>query len=387
MTLGAAHRRRPGPRAGCLAAPARRHADTLGVAGDIDVDATDPLVAPGPAVEPDRSQLVPLERLAVPHPLSGEQGANRAPAFPYIAAQHDLATVRAYLNRYASQGATQRAYRRELERFLLWAIVERGVALSSLLVEDCDAYKAFLAAPADAFCGPPASRASGRWRPFAPRGLSLESQLYAVRTLRAAFEWLVKVRYLAGNPCAAVTDPKPVKRARKLQIERALPFDLWVRASLAAWCDGAGPAAPRWRAARALLLLMGDAGLRIAEAAAVARPALELHPADGEIPATGELRVIGKGNKERFVPIGAACVDALRAQWRDRGHDFDGPGTSASPGLPLIAPLVITPTPRARANSRPTASRQMTRRRAAPAAIRCTAREAWCAGPSRSSRI
>ncbi|WP_232430248.1 hypothetical protein [Burkholderia ubonensis] len=55
---------------------------------------------------------------------------------------------------------------------------------------------------------------------------------------------------------------------RKLQIERALPFDLWAstRANLAAWSDGSGPAAPRWRTARALLLLMGDAGLRIAEA-------------------------------------------------------------------------------------------------------------------------
>ncbi|WP_415858348.1 tyrosine-type recombinase/integrase [Burkholderia ubonensis] len=129
-------------------------------------------------------------------------------------------------NRYASQGAPQRAYRRALERFLPSAIVERGVALSSLRVEDCDAYKAFLVVPADAFCGPPASRASRRWRSFAPGGLSLESQRYAVRTLRAAFEWLVKVRYLTCNPWAAVTDPKPVKRARKLQIERALPFEL-----------------------------------------------------------------------------------------------------------------------------------------------------------------
>ncbi|KVX84979.1 hypothetical protein [Burkholderia ubonensis] len=91
-----------------------------------------------------------------------------------------------------------------------------------------------------------------------PGGLSLESQRYAMRTLRAAFEWLVRVRDLAGNPWATVTDPKPVKRAHKRQIEWALPFDLWAhtRTSLAAWSDGAGPAA--------LLLLMGDAGLRIA---------------------------------------------------------------------------------------------------------------------------
>ncbi|WP_167389847.1 hypothetical protein [Burkholderia ubonensis] len=90
-----------------------------------------------------------------------------------------------------------------------------------------------------------------------------------------------------------------------------LPFDLCAstRASLAAWSDGARPAA---------------------------RPALQLHPADGEIPATRELRVIGKGNKERFVPIGAAGLAA-----------------DCAAGDP--------PTPRAR-NSQPTASTRPTRR-------------------------
>lgn len=56
-------------------------------------------------------------------------------------------------------------------------------------------------------------------RPFGHGGLSLDSQLYAVPAIRAAFEWLVKVRYLAGNPWAAVVDPKPVKRAKRLQVE------------------------------------------------------------------------------------------------------------------------------------------------------------------------
>jgi len=50
-----------------------------------------------------------------------------------------------------------------------------------------------------------------------------------VRTIHAAFTWLVHVRYLAGNPWRAATDPATVKRARKLQVERALPFDLWTR--------------------------------------------------------------------------------------------------------------------------------------------------------------
>ncbi|WP_232435479.1 hypothetical protein [Burkholderia ubonensis] len=64
---------------------------------------------------------------------------------------------------------------------------------------------------------------------------------------------------------------------------------------------------------------MGDAGLRIAKAVAGMPDALELHPAAGEITATWALQVIGKGNEARFVPVRSACIDALRAHWRDRG--------------------------------------------------------------------
>ncbi|KWE32560.1 hypothetical protein [Burkholderia territorii] len=71
----------------------------------------------------------------------------------------------------------------KLECYLLWPVGERGVALSSLRVEDGDGYKAFLAAPAEAFCEPPASRASGNWRSFAPGGQQLVSQRSAVRAL------------------------------------------------------------------------------------------------------------------------------------------------------------------------------------------------------------
>jgi integrase len=86
----------------------------------------------------------------------------------------------------------------------------------------------------------------------------------------------------------------------------------------------------------------------IAEAVGAARNALEWHPADGEIPATWEIRVIGKGSKERVVPISRPCVDALRAHWADRGLDFDAADDTATPTLALVAPLVIPRTPRAR---------------------------------------
>lgn len=129
--------------------------------------------------------VVPLERTAVAHPLSGAQGTNRAPAFPYIAAHNDLEAIRAYLH----QPKTLRAYTKELERFLLRCVCERRKALSDLLVDDCEAYKDFIKAPSPAFVGPRFARTSPRWRPFADGTLLPESPRYAVRALRAAFTW------------------------------------------------------------------------------------------------------------------------------------------------------------------------------------------------------
>ncbi|TEU48809.1 phage integrase family protein, partial [Burkholderia cepacia] len=246
-------------RARVLAAWLRRHASSIGAAVEVDVDAGDALAPTAASVTVSAGQLAPLERLALPDALSGAHGANRAPVFAYLGAEHDLDAIRAYLHRYDDRPATQRVYKKELERLVLWCVVERGVALSSMRVEDCEAYKAFLAAPAERFTGPPVARTSRQWRPFAPGGLSPESQRYAVRTIRAAFTWLVAVRYLAGNPWEAVSDPSVVRRVRKLQVERALPLELWtrVRATLADRSELQGPSGPRWRAARALLLLMG----------------------------------------------------------------------------------------------------------------------------------
>ncbi|WP_250486202.1 hypothetical protein [Caballeronia sp. GaOx3] len=52
--------------------------------------------------------------------------------------------MRAYLNRFRDQPKTLRAYTKELKRFLLWAVVLRGKALSDLRVDDCEAYKDLL---------------------------------------------------------------------------------------------------------------------------------------------------------------------------------------------------------------------------------------------------
>jgi integrase len=301
-----------------------------------------------PSQRAGRLILAPLERLTVPQALSGANGENRSSAFCYIQARHDLDAVRAYLNRYRDQPKTLRAYTKELERLLLWAVVLRGTALSDLRVDDCEAYKDFLKSPDPRFVGERFARSSPRWRPFATEVLSAESQRYAIRVLRGAFAWLVDVRYLTGNPWTAVNDPPVVQRASAMQIERALPADLWrrLRDELDARCIEEN--AVQWRGVRATILLMGDSGLRREEAASARRENLKASLYGTLKRPVWELTIIGKGQRERTVPVSAATLEALRAHWADRGVDFDeaaGGGEAGAPSIapcgPLLAPVII----------------------------------------------
>jgi len=362
-------------RAAVVVAWLRRHETELRLRVDADVDTRDPLVADdvvqvwpaepvlidgdwaGQSEKPQnrlagRLTLAPLERMAVPHALSGADGENRSAAFCYIQARHDLEAVRAYLNKYRDQPKTLRAFTKEVERFLLWSVVVRGKALSSLVVDDCEAYKDFLKNPDLRFVGERFSRSSPRWRPFASDNLSPESQRYAVRALRAAFTWLVDVRYLAGNPWKAVNDPKIVQRETAMQIHRALPADLWrrLRNELDRRCsdDAAGKLVVQWRVVRAALLLMGDSGLRREEAAEAQRGKLRVSIYGTLERPVWELTVIGKRNKERTVPVSIATLEALKAHWSDRGRDFMAPTDLLNPSAPLLSPLAIPRTPASR---------------------------------------
>jgi site-specific recombinase XerD len=149
--------------------------------------------------------VVPWERIVVPRDIDGSQGTLRAPrATCTLSADNDYDAVHAWLALHESQ-ATQRAYRKEAERLILWAIVERGRALSSLTTEDAVAYRAFLRhpAPRTRWVGPPRPRSSPEWKPFAG-GLSARSAAYALTVLGSLYRWLMQQRYLLANPFAGI---------------------------------------------------------------------------------------------------------------------------------------------------------------------------------------
>ncbi len=313
------------PRVGAIAAGAvtawlRAHEQPLGMALGAHVfgsttagDRALPVLATGGAP-------APLELMRVDAALDGRAGANRAaPEQSLLVASNDYEAILAWLARWSASPNTHRAYRREAERLLAWSIIERGKALSSLLMEDCIAYRDFLLdpQPRERWCGPMVARFSPAWRPFTGP-LAPRSAKHAVVILRGLFEFLARQGWLRGNPWDAVPDPKA--SVPTIQVERALSLETW--AALDAWLrERAAPAdAWRWRAARAAVTLMRDTGLRIAEAAAASGAGLAPLPsAESEPGLWGELTVVGKGSKERAVPVSDAAMDALRAHWRDRG--------------------------------------------------------------------
>jgi hypothetical protein len=124
--------------------------------------------------------IVPLERFLPPAERDGSQGSNRAPtARCKVAAANDHEAIQAWLRLRIEGSHTWRAYRKEGERFLLWAVLERRKALSSLDGDDCVAYRDFLAAPGSEWTGPRnAQRWSEAWRPF-EGPLSVRSQAAA----------------------------------------------------------------------------------------------------------------------------------------------------------------------------------------------------------------
>lgn len=128
-----------------------------------------------------------------------------------------------------------------------------------------------------------------QYRVYCSSTLSESGALSALVIPHTAFKWAVRVGYLDGNPFAGIELPKPTKRRRAFtdrELEKLL--------------QDAEPA--RLRIWRFLL----STGLRRAEATG-----LSLEDAVLESPAPF-LRVVGKGNKLRHVPLTTAAQELVR---------------------------------------------------------------------------
>ncbi|MFM9915478.1 MAG: phage integrase family protein [Rhizobacter sp.] len=224
--------------------------------------------------------VVPLERLQLPPTLSGTQGTNRAETHRRrIAASDDLEAVQAWLGQHAPLSHTWRAYRREAERFLLWAVFERGKALSSLDAADCAAFREFLAAPGADWVSPRhVPRGSDRWRPL-EAALSPGSIVTAIAIVRNLCGWLVRQRHLDADPWQ---EASMTGRAASVAVSsRALHDSDW--AVLQQWLASRPPSLSTDRL-RALIAFACHTGMRESELAAARTSWLHLvrHPDGGQ---------------------------------------------------------------------------------------------------------
>jgi site-specific recombinase XerD len=307
-----------------------------------DINPAPRRVAQMPAYElldPERtSRLRPWGTFCRRVNLVGLLGVNGSSWLFFISALVDLAAIDCYLARFEHQPHTLRAYRKELERLVLWSVHVVKKPVSSLLVNDCESYKRFIQEPGAAFCGRTAQRGSALWRPFAEKPMTATSQRYAVQVLRAAFNYLVKVRYLAGNPWEAVRDPQVIQLINPIKVERALPPESWETLVETLRRRGEVQDNRQDRIALATLLLMGDSGLRRSEVVRVVRA--DLHPSE-HVHGVWMMTTLGKRNKQRLVPVSPRTIVALRRHWADHGLDLYDP---AERERPLLVPLTVPPT-------------------------------------------
>jgi site-specific recombinase XerD len=279
------------------------------------------------------SDIVPWERILVPHEVDGTQGRFRAPrATCVLRADNDYDAVQAWLSLQESP-ATLRAYRKEAERLMLWALVERGVALSSLATEDAVAYRAFLRQPTprQRWVGPAAPRASLEWRPFAG-GLSSRSRSYALTVLSALFKWLIEQRYVLANPFSGVK----VRGARQETLDTSHAFSEGEWKLLRTLCDGL-EWSYGWQpaAAQRLRFLMDfsySTGLRASELVGATLGSIEV-----DLRGDHWLRVLGKGNKSGKVALPGMARAALERHLGQRGLPISP--TAWNPSAPLLANL------------------------------------------------
>jgi site-specific recombinase XerD len=283
----------------------------------------------------------PLERLLLPPTLSGAAGSNRA-ARPstQIAATDDLAALFAWLARYADTPATLLTYRREVERALLWAVLQLGKPLSSLTHEDLLAYERFLANPSPAerwvLSGSKKKLARGHpdWRPFAGV-LSPTSVRHALVILNACFAWLTEAGYLAGNPLALARR----RRTRtKPRITRYLTHELWAEVKETVEAMPVDTGRERLHAARCrwLCTVLYLGGLRSAEVLGTEMGAFFCRR-DAQGVERWWLEVTGKGDKLRLVP----ATDELMAELaRYRVANGMPPRPQSGETAPMVLPVI-----------------------------------------------
>lgn len=199
---------------------------------------------------------------------------------------------------------TVSAYRNDLGSFASFAIHELGDLADPKAIDHLMLRRYLARITASGSQVPGTRRGS--------RGYSRSTVGRKLAAIRAFFAWLFKKGRIDVNPAELLSAPKR---------EQKLPFHLdidqataLVESSFAAIKPDTRPAAVR---DRAILELLYSSGLRVSELTGLDVGHLDM--------ISGMVRVMGKGGKERIVPVGVKALEALAMylKWRGLSNNRD----------------------------------------------------------------
>jgi len=188
------------------------------------------------------------------------------------------------LNRNVSPH-TVRAYESDVAQYLAWIAAGHEVRISQLPVSGLDgqSVRDWVAV----------LNRAGQARATVARKLS---------GARAFMQYLRREGVIEHDPTAAAVAPR---------LDKTIPVHL-SEAEMAALLDGIDTRTPLGRRDRAMFELFYASGLRLSELVGVDLEDLDLN---GRV-----VRVLGKGGKERIVPLNPVAADAIRAWMKDRAE-------------------------------------------------------------------
>ena len=306
------------------------HADTLGAKLSARVTAGLPgvatpesstksvanvVAAPNTPAQRRAFDVVPMEELSWPIALQGADGEFRALFSNGYQATDDIQAIRAWFESIQGKSpATTDNYRRSIERLVLWSILEKKKALSSLTQSDFLEFVEFLRKPPLHWCNRlPVMRSAPEWRPL--RGplqeISIRNTMSAVGTMFGAWH---KVGYLRLNAVPESVMDK-ARKGPEIDVMRSFAVeDLeLIRSTLESMEDGMEK-----RRLRAIILLLQTGGLRRAEAVSLTWGNVAPLREGVNISDMMGVTFVGKGNKERTVPLHSETVKALEEHYQDR---------------------------------------------------------------------
>ena len=177
--------------------------------------------------------------------------------------------------------ATQRAYVSDAKAFVAWASERDATGPSEITKKDLRDYLVYMTA----------------------RGDERTSIIRRRASLRSYFAWLVERGHLSTSPAARLLAPRPAQQLPKIVVREQLDNLLEDE-----WGDD------QWATLdRAVCEVLYGAGLRVSELCGLDLVSIDF--------SKGLLRVLGKGRKERLVPLHRKGLEALRL-WIDDAREY-----------------------------------------------------------------